>query len=294
MKKAIVTGATGFIGSHLCKYLLRNSWDVSIISRMTSNYSKISEIEKNLTVYEYNGDINELIHFFNSTNADVVFHLASLFIDEHVTNQVDSLLDSNIKFGTHILEAMKFSNTKILINTGTSWQHFENHEYNPVNLYAATKQAFSSLVKYYTEAENIRTITLKLFDTYGEFDIRPKLINILHTIADEKRELKMSPGNQVLDLVHVDDVVRAFVESYNLLISNNLLKNEEYGVGSGRKVRLKDLIVIFEEVTGKKIDVIFGGREYRRREVMELWHDYKTLPNWKCEITLEDGLKRYI
>lgn len=293
MKRAIVTGATGFVGSNLCKYLLDIGWEVHIISRSSSNYSNINEVLKKIDIFEYDGDISNLVKYLNKTNADVVFHIASLFIAEHESNQIDELIDSNIKFGLHILEAMKESNTRLLVNTGTSWQHYNTNDYNPVNLYASTKQAFESLVKYYTESGYIRVITLKLFDTYGETDTRPKLINLLHKFAEENKQIKMSPGDQVLDLVHINDVVKAYELAFHYLSSNDLIKCEEFGVASGRKIKLKELISVFEKVTNKKINIYWGGREYRKREVMELWNGYKLLPNWECKITLEEGFKKY-
>lgn len=292
MKRAIVTGATGFVGSNLCKYLVENKWKVSIISRASSDYNSLKSILDDVSILEYDGDIEKLICFFNEKEADVVFHLASLFIAEHESNQIDQLVDSNIKFGVHILEAMKESSTKLLINTGTSWQHYHSSEYNPVDLYAATKQAFEDLVKYYTEAENLRCITLKLFDTYGESDSRPKLINLLHKFVDENKELSISPGEQILDLVHVDDVIRAFLKAYEYLNSQNF-KYKEYGVGSKKPIQLKELINIFESVNNKKLNIVWGGKNYRRREVMVLWNDYETLPGWKVEICLNDGLQKY-
>lgn len=293
MNKAIITGATGFVGSNLCKYLIENDWEVSIISRPSSDYSNIGSVLNNIDVFEYDGQIERLIEYFNTKKADIVFHLASLIVVEHESHQIDGLVDSNIKLGLHILEAMKKSKTKLLINTGTFWQHYHTNEYNPVDLYAATKQAFESLVKYYVEAEDIRVITLKLFDTYGESDTRPKLINLLHKFADENKELNMSPGEQVLDLVYINDVVKAYVKAYEYLNSSISINYDEFGVASGREVKLKDLISTFEEVTNKKINVNWGGREYRKREVMEIWTGYKTLPDWECDVKLEDGLKRY-
>ncbi|SCX76991.1 NAD-dependent epimerase/dehydratase family protein [Alkaliphilus peptidifermentans] len=292
MKKAIVTGGTGFVGSNLCKFLIKNDWEVSVITRPSSDYSNISSVLNEIDVFEYDGQIERLIDYFNEKNVEIVFHLASLFIAEHESNQIDGLVDSNIKFGLHILEAMKESKTKLLINSGTSWQHYHSDEYNPVDLYAATKQAFESLVKYYVEAENIRVITLKLFDTYGEFDKRPKLINLLHKFADENKELNMSPGEQVLDLVHVNDVVKAYVKAYEYLVEQGI-GFQEFGVGSKKPIRLKDLINKFEFITGKKLNVIWGGRNYRKREVMKLWGKYETLPGWIIEVSLEEGLLKY-
>lgn len=292
-KKAIVTGATGFVGSNLCRKLIEENWEVSIISRKGSNYSNLKDIKKKLNIFEYDGNIETLIEFFKENNGDVVFHLASLFIAEHNIKDVDRLIESNLKFGLHVLESMKESKIKLLINTGTSWQHYNNEDYNPVCLYAATKEAFEKLIKYYVEAENIKAITLKLFDTYGENDKRPKLINLLNKFADEGTELNMSLGEQELDLVHIDDVVEGFIKAYEYLIENKRLNYENFGIATGRAIQLKELINTFENVSGKKIKINWGGREYRKREVMKLWNTYNKLPNWRAKISLEEGLKKY-
>ena len=68
---------------------------------------------------------------------------------------------------------MKEVGVKILVNTGTSWQHYENKDYSPVNLYAATKQSFEAILQYYVEVASLKAITLKLFETYGLDDPRP-------------------------------------------------------------------------------------------------------------------------
>jgi nucleoside-diphosphate-sugar epimerase len=292
-KKAILTGGTGFIGSNLCRKLVNQNWTISVIVRESSDLSNIEDIKENINIYLYDGSISNLIDFFKNEKADVVFHLASLFIAEHKSNQLDALVDSNLRFALHILEAMKESNTNLIINTSTSWQHFHNNKYNPVNLYAATKKAFEDLLKYYIEAEGIRAITLKLFDTYGETDNRPKLINLLNQFADEQKELKMSPGEQAIDLVHVDDVTNAFLKAHQYLIENEEITNNTYGVGTGKGVSLKKLVQLFEHLTKKNINIEWGSRQYRKREVMKLWRNYETLPNWECQIDLKEGLLRY-
>lgn len=233
-KNCLVTGATGFVGSNLCRKLVNENWNVTIICRENSKLDNLEDIKERINIFRYDNDIDKLVLFFKNNNFNVVFHLASLFIAEHQTKDVSNLLESNILFGTHILEAMKESDTKLLINTGTSWQHYNSEEYNPVDLYAATKEAFEKIIKYYVEAENIRCVTLKLFDTYGENDKRPKLINLLNKIADEGKELDMSLGEQKLDLVHIDVVTNSFLKAYEILEKNKDIKNEIFGVSSGK------------------------------------------------------------
>ena len=262
-KKCLITGATGFVGSNLARKLVNNNWDVTIICRKDSSLENIEDILNKVKVYRYENQIEKLIRFFKENDFGVVYHLASLFIAEHKSNDIKNLIQSNILFGTEILEAMKESNTNLLINTGTSWQHYNSEEYNPVDLYAATKEAFEKIIKYYIEAENIRCVTLKLFDTYGENDKRPKLINLLNKFADERKILDMSLGEQKLDLVHIDKVTESFIKAFELLENNIELKYDSYGVSSGKQISLKEIVENFEKESGKKVLINWGTKNAR-------------------------------
>lgn len=293
-QKIIITGGTGFVGSNLIDYLIDKGYYIHAIVRETSDLSILHKVEKDIEIYIYDGDLDKLISYFNYVRPELVFHLASNFIAEHEYNQVNSLINSNILFGTHLLEAMRLSGVKKLINTGTSWQHYNNENYNPVCLYAATKQAYEALIKFYVKSEDFKVITLKLFDTYGETDTRPKLINLLNKFAEEKTVLRMSPGEQILNLVHVYDVCNAFFIASKMLDKKDFKEEKSYAVKSNETHSLKKLISIFEEVSKKKVNVVFGGREYRKREVMTLWDKGELLPEWSQTISLSNGLKRII
>lgn len=268
-KKVLVTGATGFIGSNLCRKLLNNNFEVHILIRKNSKFDYLEDIGNKLKKYIWDNSIENLSKYLKVNKIKCIFHLAAFIKTEHEINDVENLLNSNILFGTEILEAMKYSDTKLVINTGTYWQHYNSEEYNPVDLYAATKEAFEKIIKYYVEVENIRCITLKLFDTYGENDKRSKLINLLNKFADEGKELDMSLGEQKLDLVHIDLVTDSFLKAYEILEKNEDIKNEIFGVSSGRQISLREIVKNFEKETGKKLKINWGARPYRKREVME-------------------------
>jgi len=292
-EKVVITGATGFVGSNLTRFFLEQNKEVYLIVRPQSNVSLFENNNENLHVFRYDKEVQTLIAFLKEVQPDCVFHLASNFIAEHHTAQIDALVQSNITFGLHLIEAMKEAGVKKLINTGTSWQHYNNEAYNPVCLYAATKQAFENLIEYYVQAEAFQVITLKLFDTYGETDTRPKLINLLHKFADEQTELNMSPGEQMINLVHIDDVCNAYAVAYSLLLNEKQQVHLKYAVSSNKSYQLKEVIQVFESVTNKKINVVWGGKPYRKREVMNLWEKGETLPNWQINIGLKEGLKKY-
>lgn len=293
MKNIVVTGATGFVGSNLVRFLSKKDFKIFVIVRKDSDLKNLSDLlETKLEIFRYDNDLNLLIDYFCNVQPIYVFHLASNFIAEHEPYQVDSLVQSNITFGLHLLEAMKGAGVKHLVNTGTSWQHYKNEPYNPVCLYAATKQAFESLIEYYVQAEGFKVVTLKLFDTYGETDSRPKLINLLNKFADENKVLNMSPGEQYLDLVHVDDVCEAFFIGSKLIGNADYQGHKSYAVSSQMRFTLKQVIELFETISGKQIKVNWGGKPYRKREVMTVWNNGQPLPKWKPSISLKEGLSK--
>lgn len=292
MNNYIITGATGFIGSNLVRVLLKNNSKITIITRKNSNYSKILDIKDKLNIYEYDGDIIELVNLFNLINPDLVIHLASSFILNHRLDEIDKLIDSNIRFGTQILEAMKLSNCKKIINTSSYYQHYNNEIYNPVNLYAATKQAFEDIIYYYSSEYNIKSITLELFDTYGENDSRPKILNLLNNYANSKKVLDMSLGEQILDITYIDDIVSAYLKTIQLISIKEDNIPDKYSLISENRIKLKDLVRLYEQVTNKKINVNLGAKPYRNRQIMNPWDKGKHLPQWQARISISEGIKK--
>ena len=289
VRKALITGASGFIGGHLARQLVRDGWQVHTLVRKPGN---------GVNEHLHDGSIGSLVNCMTAVQPDVVFHLASLFLSQHSTTDVDNLIQSNIAFGAQLLEAMKVAGVRRLVNTGTSWQNYEGGAYNPVCLYAATKQAFEALIDYYVQAEGFKVITLRLFDTYGADDPRPKLFHLLRKSAASGETLRMSPGEQLIDLVHVDDVVAAFKLAETQLDDTKLDKtladgaggHRVYGVSSGAPMALRDLVARFCSTTGERVDVQWGGRPYREREVMQPWQG-EILPTWTPLVSLEEGLR---
>jgi len=292
--KILITGITGFIGSHLAEHLLSNStYKLYAIIRRKSN---ISYLDKRITFFEYDSDVEKLISFFKNEKFDGIVHLASLFLATHHSLDIKTMLNSNIEFGTELLEASKITNVKWFINTGTFWQHYQNEDYNPVNLYAATKEAFQNIAKYYMETSNLVFVTIKLCDSFGEGDTRSKIFNLWEKIAKSEETLEMSMGEQIIDISYIEDIVRAYAILIEHLNSNNFreFRNKTFAVKSNETMSLKELSKLFEEVTSKKLNIVWGGREYREREVMIPWTKGDIVPGWKQTYTLKSAIKKTI
>lgn len=221
---------------------------------------------------------------------DVVFHLASLFLAQHTPEQVLPLLQSNILLGTQLLEAMRLAGTHALINTGTCWQYFERETYSPVNLYAATKQAFEDVLAYYVEATGVRVINLLLFDTYGRGDTRKKLLPLLLDSLENDTVLEMSPGHQILDLLHIDDLCAAYLHAAELLSDPQRPSATTYAVSGGQRQSLRKIVNLLEQAAGRPLRVAWGAKPYRGREVMQPWTGM-SLPGWAPRVDLLTGLR---
>jgi len=290
-KEAVVTGSTGFVGSHLVKRLVDNGWSVHVIVRPESNIEILKQFGSNVTIFRHNGTMEGMMSLFERVTPSVVFHLASCFIVEHKAKDIQALVDSNILFGLQLVEAMTASHVQRLVNAGTSWQHFNNEAYNPVNLYASSKEAFEALLRYYIEAKGLKTITLKLFDTYGPDDPRPKLFALLRGAVTSQQAIAMSPGEQLIDLVYIADVVDAFMIAADRLSRNECDNYEEYAVSSGKPLALRELVDIYQKVTGKKLMIKWGGRSYRVREVMVPWNGGQWIEGWSPKVSIEKGIE---
>ena len=289
-RRALVTGASGFVGGHLARRLVDEGWEVYGLLRSPRKRGLLAGWETKIKFHVHDGSTEGLTSIMKESAPDIVFHLASLFVAEHRTSDVASLVDSNVRFAAQLAEAMASSGVTSLVNTGSAWEHFHGNE--PVNLYAATKQAASAIFQLYAATTPVRVITLKLFDTYGPEDPRPKLLPMLLRMAGSRERLALSPGQQRLDLVHIDDVTSAYLAAANRLLRQPVARKtpEEFAVSSGRTWTLRQVVALVSKIAGKKIAVDWGARPYRAREVMKPWTDGRKLPGWKAQIELKNGL----
>ena len=290
---ALVTGANGYIGSNLVRRLVSDHWCVHIIVRPSSNLEVLNPILDKLVVHEHDGTTKNMIEIVFNASPDVIFHLASLYITQHKPDDIESLITSNILFSTQLAEAAVINGVRKFINTSSSWQHFEQEDYLPVNLYASTKQAFEDILKYFVDSYGLKVLSLVLFDTYGPGDFRPKLVSLLINSIKSQKALEMSPGMQKIDIVYIDDVVNAFLKaSCYLDYSKDLFSR--YAVSSGLPITLLDFVSLFETIVNVKLKINWGAKPYRVREVMNTWQKFDLLPNWNPQVTLSEGLKKLV
>lgn len=277
--KILVTGSNGFIGTHLCARL-RKEHDMFYLARP---HNALQQPGANgATFFFENNNIGALSRFMRENQIEGIIHLASCYIQAHKEEEIPNLIQSNVYFGTAVLEAAAKADVKWFINTGTIWQNFNapdgSDEYCPVNLYAATKQAFMNIAKFYSETTDMRICTLKLCDTYGPNDTRRKIYSLFEEIARTGETLKMSAGEQKLDILHVDDVVEGFVHLAEMMHNGETLR-DEYVLSSCQQLTLREIAANYEKEHNVHLNIEWGARPYRVREVMKPYKG-NVLPGW--------------
>ena len=284
----LITGANGFIGKQLTKKLFELGANVFVIIHKNDDLS--------LPIYKvvFDGTYESLSKPLSDKNIDIVIHLATYFLANHKADQINELIDSNVKFGTFLLELTKQNEIPFFISTSTYAQFYNHIGYNPQNLYAATKQSYESLQKYYEETSKTRFITLELTDTYGPGDTRPKFINLVLNSIREGGVFNMSKGEQEICYLFVDDAIDSYLKCIELLKKNIITDNSKYSVYPNEIYKLKDLVKEICSILDVKHEINIGYYPYREREIMTYIPSYPKLPHWKNKFTLKDGVNKLL
>lgn len=285
MDNIFITGANGFLGASLVKHFLGAGHEVVAVIRADGARNNLTNL--NCQIIEYDGSISSLQAHLNANT--IVVHTASYYVAEHKEEDLPNLVNSNLKFGLNLLEAMRTSWTKNIINIGTAWQDYKGQERRPVNLYAATKQVFEDILQYYCDAEDFCAISLRLNDTYGETDSRMKLLRLLILSALDGASLQMSDGFQKVNLLHIEDVCAAIYQATTMVSRQSGF--DYFNLCSKDEFTLRELVDYIESIIMLKINIDWGKREYRRREVM-IPMNVKPFELLTTQITLKQGIER--
>jgi nucleoside-diphosphate-sugar epimerase len=290
VRRALVTGVTGFVGAHLARALLADGIEVHAVVRPGANLHRIPDLVDRVVLHDDEGTAAALDRAVVAGAPEVTFHLATRFVGEHGPNEVGPLVVDNVAFPARLADALARAGAAHLVNVGTAWQHVGGAEYRPKNLYAATKQAFEDVLAHYQERGTLRTVTVNLYDTYGPLDHRPKLLALLRRAVETGQTLELSSGGQLLDLVHVDDVVGALRLAADRCRDGTVAPGSRFSASSGEARTVRDVVAVFDRVAGRPVPVHWGARPDRPGEMLEHWDAGPPVPGWSPGIDLERGL----
>lgn len=285
MLKIFLTGITGYIGGSFFNSLNLVEYEVYALIR------KKQKKENNLIGVNpvfYEGNAAQLNKILIDINPDFIIHFAGYVNSSDEINSIDDLIESNIKLPNQIFFSLKNLNVKKVIIASTHWQN-----YKVQNLYTKTKQMQEELLRFYSEKYSVQGISIRIPDVFGPNDPRSKIWNAIIDSINNKTLLKMSEGNQEIDLLYINDVVSAFKIAMELDGNSTNFFNV-YNISSSNIMSLKNIIAYFEFAYKSKSNIHFGAKPYRENEIMHLKHELNILPKWKPNFNLEKSINDLI
>ncbi len=303
MKKILVTGAGGFIGSHLVEELLAKGFYVKAFVRYNSknNWGWLESINQNPNLEIHTGDIRDYDSVFNALrDCDSVFHLAALIGIPYSYVSPIAYIKTNIEGTYNILEASKNLKIKNVLITSTS-ETYGTAQYVPIDEkhplvgqspYSATKIAADQLAISYYRSFNLPVKIVRPFNTYGpRQSARAVIPTIISQILSGQTKIALGNLSPTRDLTFVKDTVKGFIEIYK----SKKLFGEVTNIGMNTEISVGELVELISKLMDKKI--IVDSKEARIRpgnsEVERLVCNNSKLVSstvWKPDYDLSSGL----
>lgn len=289
--RIVITGSTGFVGRHLVPELLSLGHSVMEIT-IEPEVSEILFGEKTLK-YVITDDQESFKNALAEFNPEITIHLASYLTSEDDYYTLQKLLNTNIVFFCRLLDALRSTNMKLFVNTGTFAEYYKGDGvFDPAYLYSSTKTASRSFLDYYSKVYKFKQITVVPYTIYGGNYPQKKIIDIIFDSVKSSVPVDLSPGEQVLDFIHIKDVVGLYLGI--LKEQHNLPDKANFQLGTGIGTTLQQLALMIESLTGSKTNINWGGRPYRQSDVMYAVADISDIVFWKPSITLEKGIELFL
>lgn len=308
-KKILVTGAGGFIGSHLVEALVEKGSSVRAFVHYNSfnRWGWLDYVDKNIkdSIEIFAGDVRDPNGVREAMkNIDVAFHLAALIGIPYSYHSPDTYVDTNIKGTLNILQAARDLDIEKVIHTSTSETYgtaqfvpiTEDHPINPQSPYAATKAGADFLALTFYRSFNVPVSVIRPFNTYGPRQSARAIIpTIISQIASKVKKIKIGSIRPTRDLTYVKDTAKGFITA----AESDKFIGEVVNIGSNSEIAIGDLAQIIIKLMSADVEIVTDEIRIRpdKSEVERLWADNKKaekLLEWRPEYTLEEGLKETI
>ena len=283
-KNILITGSTGFIGSNITNNLLlkKKVCIYDILRSKNKRNKKIKAYKKNKNYIPiFYKKFSELERKLKKIKIDIVINCATYYTGKNNVKDIENLVQTNIIFCSIILEILK-KKIKKFINFGSMMEYSKGNNFSPKNFYAITKYSFQKIGEFYKlHNKNIKFYNLKLYETYGENDVRKKIIPTIIKRYTQNKKVKIVSKNLKMNFVHIDSLVKAIY-----MIIFNKIKGGEYGVKNNKFIKIQKLINSLNKKLKKKIKTQYLSLKNITNSNKKL----KNLPYWNDKINLEDFL----
>ncbi|MDD3365319.1 MAG: NAD-dependent 4,6-dehydratase LegB [Syntrophomonas sp.] len=306
-KKILITGADGFIGSHLTEELVRTGHDVRAFVLYNSFNSwgwldqAPQDIQDNLEVFA--GDIRDPHGVKEAMQGcDVVMHLAALVAIPYSYHSPDTYVDTNIKGTLNILQAARELDTEKVVCTSTSEVYGtaryvpidEDHPLQGQSPYSATKIASDQMALAFYKSFGTPVAIIRPFNTYGpRQSARAVIPTVITQIASGQRVIKLGAVHPTRDFNYMKDTVGGFIA----VAKTDIAVGEVINIGSNYEISIGGLVELIAEIMQVKVEIQTEQERLRpeKSEVERLWADNtkaKKLTGWEPQYAGHEGLKR--
>ena len=305
--KVLITGADGFIGSHLTEMLVAKGYQVKALSQYNSfnNWGWLEDISCKDRIEIFTGDIRDP-HYckYITKDVDIIFHLAALIAIPYSYVAPDSYVDTNIKGTLNICQAAKENGNIRVIHTSTSEVYGtaqyvpidEKHPLQPQSPYSATKIASDAMAMSFYNAFELPVTIARPFNTYGpRQSARAVIPTIITQIANGEKKIKLGDLTPTRDFNYVEDTCRGFIA----LAEENKTIGETINIGSNFEISIADTLNMIKELMQSDVKFITDEQRVRpeKSEVFRLWCDNTKIENltgFKPQFDIKQGLQKTI
>ena len=306
-KIALITGADGFIGSHLTELLVSRGYKVKALSLYNSfnNWGWLKEINCKDQIEILTGDIRDP-HYCKSImkDVDIVFHLAALIAIPYSYIAPSSYVDTNIIGTLNICQAAKENGNIRVIHTSTSEVYGtaqyvpidEKHPLQPQSPYSASKIAADAMAMSFYNAFNLPVTVARPFNTYGpRQSARAVIPTIITQIANGIKEIKLGDTSPTRDFNYVEDICRGFLA----IAENDKTIGETINIGSNSEISVGNTFELIKELMKSNVTLVADEERIRpeKSEVFRLCCDNSKIQNltgFKSQVDIREGLQRTI
>ena len=305
--KILVTGAEGFIGSHLTELLVEKGYEVKAFVRynFTNNWGWLETSKYLKDIEIYTGDVRDYDSVYDAVkDVDVVFHLAALIGIPYSYVSPLAYIKTNTEGTYNILEAGRKLGVDRIIVTSTSEIYGtaqyvpidEKHPYNPQSPYAASKASADHLALSYYRSFGTPVTIIRPFNTYGPRQSARAIIpTIITQVLSGKTQIRLGNLTPTRDLNYVKDTANGFIT----VGLHEKTIGDVYNIGSGREISIGELVQKIIDLLGRHVEIVQDEQRVRpdKSEVERLLcnaNKAKALTGWEPKYTLEEGLKETI
>jgi len=267
VKKILLTGSTGFIGSEILNFLSKKNIIYIILRKKNKKFLKNNKVK---VIYFKN--YNQLNKELSKIKVNTVIHCATHYIKDHKFEDIKKLSESNILLGNIILENLKKMHVKQFINFSTVWENYNAQKRNYFNLYSAYKDCFNNIINFYKKHQKkTKFFTLVISDTFGHNDKRKKLINTLKINYKNNKTTQILSKNLFLNLLNVKDIC----DAVDLILNKNI-KPQTYVLKNKQTFSIYKIINSLNMMSEKKIKINWLSKKIVKEKI----YNYKQLKKW--------------